>query len=102
MELVYDPRARCTSLAGRIAGETVRVFMIVATLGYSRHHFVAPFRHERQSAWLDGLELAFGHFAEVRHEVLLDPVFPDRARPSRRVAGLVGILRRSSWLAWLV
>jgi hypothetical protein len=29
-------------------------------------------RHERQSAWLDGLEAAFRHFGGVPHEVLLD------------------------------
>jgi len=53
-------------------GEAVRVHLSVATLGYSRRLFVAPFRHERQDAWLDGLELAFRHFGGVPREVLLD------------------------------
>jgi transposase len=55
-----------------VDGERVRVHLFVATLGYSRRCFVAPFRHERQSAWLDGLELTFRHFGGVPQEVLLD------------------------------
>ena len=42
-----------------IGGESVRVYLFVATLGYSRRMFVQAFRHERQSAWFDGLEAAF-------------------------------------------
>jgi transposase len=59
-----------------IADEPVRVFLFVATLGYSRCNFVAAFRHERQSAWLDGLERAFRHFGGVPEEVLLDNAKP--------------------------
>jgi transposase len=55
-----------------VEGETGRVFLFVATLGYSRRLFVRPFRHERQSAWFDGLEGAFRHFGGVTEEVLLD------------------------------
>ena len=55
-----------------IAGEPERVFLFVATLGFSRRGFVAAFRHERQSAWLDGLEGAFQHFGGVPEELLLD------------------------------
>jgi transposase len=55
-----------------IGAERVKVHLFVATLGYSRRHFVAVFRHERQSAWLEGLERAFQHFAGVPEEVLLD------------------------------
>jgi len=55
-----------------IGAERVKVHLFVATLGYSRRHFVAIFRHERQSAWLEGLERAFQHFAGVPEEVLLD------------------------------
>lgn len=55
-----------------IGGEVVRVRLFVATLGYSRRGFVTAFRHERQSAWLDGLEAAFRHFGGVPSEVLLD------------------------------
>jgi transposase len=59
-----------------IAEEPVRVFLFVATLGYSRRNFVAAFRHERQSAWLDGLERAFQHYGGVPEEVLLDNAKP--------------------------
>lgn len=50
----------------------VRVYFFVATLGYSRRCFVRAFRHERQSAWFDGLEATFRHFGGVSQEVLLD------------------------------
>jgi len=55
-----------------IGDERVRVFLFVATLGYSRRCYAQAFRHERQSAWLDGLEGAFRHFGGVPEEVLLD------------------------------
>jgi hypothetical protein len=55
-----------------IAEEVVRVHLFVATLGYSRRNFVAVFRHERQTAWMNGLERAFAHFAGVPREVLID------------------------------
>jgi hypothetical protein len=44
----------------------------VATLGWSRRCWVQAFRHERQSAWFDGIEGAFAHFGGVPKEVLLD------------------------------
>jgi hypothetical protein len=50
----------------------VRVYVFVATLGYSRRPYVRAFRHERQTAWFDGLEGAFRHFNGVPQEVLLD------------------------------
>src|SRR5512132_3237230 len=59
-----------------IAGEWIRVYLFVATLGYSRRGFVAAFRHERQSAWFEGLEGAFRHFGGVPREVLLDNAKP--------------------------
>ena len=55
-----------------VGGEPVRVHLFVATLGYSRRIFVQAFRHERQSAWLDGLEGAFAHFGGVPQEALID------------------------------
>ena len=55
-----------------IGEAVVRVHLFVATLGYSRRNFVAVFRHERQAAWMDGLERAFAHFAGVPREVLID------------------------------
>lgn len=51
-----------------IEGEDLgRVFLFVATLGYSRWVYAAAFRHERQSAWLEGTEGAFRHFGVDRH-----------------------------------
>jgi transposase len=55
-----------------IGAEKVRVYLFVATLGYSRRPYVQAFRHERQSAWFDGMEGAFHHFGGVTEEVLLD------------------------------
>jgi transposase len=55
-----------------IGSAPMRVYLFVATLGYSRRVFVQAFRHERQSAWLDGIEAAFGYFGGVVREVLLD------------------------------
>jgi transposase len=55
-----------------IGSELVRVYLFVATLGYSRRTFVQAFPDERQSAWLDGLEAAFCHFGGVPQEVLFD------------------------------
>jgi len=55
-----------------IGGEPVRVHLFVATLGYSRRPFVRASRHERQSAWFDGMEGAFQRFGGVPQEVLFD------------------------------
>jgi len=55
-----------------VGGERLRLYLFVATLGYSRRLFVRAFRHERQSVWFDGIEAAFGHFGGVPQEVLLD------------------------------
>jgi len=56
----------------RIEGESERVFLFVATLGYSRRNFVCAFRHERQSAWLTGIEAAFAHFGGRPQTLLID------------------------------
>ena len=56
----------------RIGDEVVRVYLFVATLGYSRRVYVRAFRHERQSAWFDGIEGAFEHFGGLPGDVLLD------------------------------
>ena len=55
-----------------IGDTAVRVQLFVATLGYSRRPFVRAFRHERQSAWFDGIEGAFRHFGGVPQEVVVD------------------------------
>jgi transposase len=55
----------------------------VATLGYSRRAFVAAFDHERQSAWLEGLERAFRYFG-------------DRARTQGKDERGVGYVKRNA------
>ena len=55
-----------------VADERVRVYLLVATLGYSRRCHVEAFRHERQSSWFRGLEGTFRHFGGVTKEVLID------------------------------
>src|SRR5215217_4344654 len=67
-----------------LGAERVRVHLFVATLGYSRRVYVRAFRHERQSAWFEGIEGAFGHFGGLPAEVLLDNA---RALVERHDAG---------------
>jgi len=55
-----------------IGGENVRIYLFVATLGYSRRLYVRAFRNERQESWFAGLEGAFRHFGGVTEEVLFD------------------------------
>ena len=55
-----------------IGDESVKVYLFVATLGYSRRLYVRPFRNERQDSWFAGLEGAFAHFGGVTEEVLFD------------------------------
>lgn len=55
-----------------IGGEPTKVKLFVATLGYSRRPYVAVFEHERQSAWLGGIEGAFRYFEGLPRELLLD------------------------------
>jgi transposase len=55
-----------------IGDENVKVYLFVATLGYSRRLYVQPFRNERQQSWFAGLEGAFRHFGGITEEVLFD------------------------------
>jgi transposase len=55
-----------------IGGASTKVFLFVATLGYSRRLHVRAFRNERQESWFEGLESTFRHFGGVTAEVLLD------------------------------
>lgn len=55
-----------------IAGVAEKLYFFVATLGYSRRPHVRVFRHERQTAWFEGLESAFHAFGGVPETVLLD------------------------------
>jgi transposase len=59
-----------------IAGERVKVHLFVATLGYSRRPYVAVFDHQRQAAWMAGIEGAFHYFGGRPREVLLDNAKP--------------------------
>jgi transposase len=67
-----------------LGAERARVHLSVATLGHSRRVYVRAFRHERQSAWFEGIEGAFGHFGGLPAEVLLDNA---RALVERHDAG---------------
>src|SRR5262245_23585753 len=55
-----------------IGGVKLRVYLFVATLGYSRRSHIRAFRNERQESWFDGLESAFTKFGGVTEEVLFD------------------------------
>jgi len=55
-----------------IAGDRVKVFLFVATLGYSRRLHVRAFCNERQQSWFDGLEGSFLRFGGIPEEVLFD------------------------------
>ena len=56
----------------QIGGANTKVYLFVATLGYSRRLYVRAFRNERQESWFGGLEGAFRHFGGVTEEVLFD------------------------------
>lgn len=55
-----------------IGGVLMKVFLFVATLGFSRRIYVEAFRHEGQVSWLTGLDGAFRHFDGIPEEVLMD------------------------------
>lgn len=56
----------------RIADHDVRVFVLVAVLGYSRRLFVRAFLAERHDDWREGVAGAFRRFGGVPREVLGD------------------------------
>lgn len=68
-QLQIDFGQRRIAIEGEDPG---RVYLFVATLGYSRRVYARAFRHERQSAWLEGIEGAFRHFGGLPGELLLD------------------------------
>lgn len=58
-------------------GETkTKIYLFVATLGYSRRMFIQMALHEKQTAWFLGLEGAFSHFKGIPQQVLLDNAKP--------------------------
>lgn len=56
----------------RIAGTSVTVHFMVATLSFSRRLFVKPFLSERQDDWRDGIAEAFRQFGGVTQTILGD------------------------------
>lgn len=55
-----------------IAGVSVRVFLLVAVLSYSRRLFVKPFLNQRADDWREGIAAAFVHFGGVPRVLLGD------------------------------
>ena len=55
-----------------IAGERMKVYFFVLTLGFSRRIYVRAFTDERRDSWFAGMESAFRHFGGVTGVVLLD------------------------------
>jgi hypothetical protein len=55
-----------------IAGASVRVFLLVAVLSYSRRLFVKAFLNERGDDWREGIAGAFAHFGGVSRTLLGD------------------------------
>jgi transposase len=59
-----------------IGESSEKVFLFVATLGFSRRIHVRAYHHERQENWFDGLESAFRAFGGVTEEILFDNARP--------------------------
>ncbi|MBL8954637.1 MAG: IS21 family transposase [Myxococcaceae bacterium] len=55
-----------------IAGQLVRVYLLVAVLSHSRRLFVKAFLNQRGDDWREGIAEAFMHFGGVPLEVLGD------------------------------
>lgn len=56
----------------QIGAQVVVVYLLVATLAYSRRLFVQAFHCERREAWLEGIANAFRHFGGVPETLLAD------------------------------
>jgi transposase len=56
----------------RLAGVSVRIFVLVAVLSYSRRLFVKAFLNERGDDWREGIAAAFAHFGGLPRTVLGD------------------------------
>ncbi|MBX3203575.1 MAG: IS21 family transposase [Labilithrix sp.] len=55
-----------------IAGQLVRVFLLVAVLSYSRRLFAKAFLNQRSDDWREGIAAAFRHFGGVPRTLLGD------------------------------
>lgn len=67
-----------------VGGILVKVFFLVAVLGYSRRLFVRAMLSERQGEWLSGLAAAFRHFGGVTRTLLVDNAGALVAKHDRR------------------
>jgi hypothetical protein len=56
----------------RLAGLSVKIYLLAAVLSYSRRIFVKAFLAERQDEWREGIAAAFCHFGGVPRTVLGD------------------------------
>jgi transposase len=56
----------------RIAGVSIRIFLLVAVLSYSRRLFVKAFLNERGDDWREGIAAAFTHFGGLPRTLLGD------------------------------
>ncbi len=59
-----------------IGGQRVRIYVFVATLGYSRRMYIRVSQRQRQTDWFEGIEGAFLRFGGIPVEVLLDNAKP--------------------------
>jgi len=59
-----------------VAGQLVKVYLLVAVLSFSRRLFVRAFLAERGDDWREGIAAAFVHFGGVPLEVLVDNARP--------------------------
>lgn len=59
-----------------IEGVKTKVYLFVATLGYSRRMYIRVSLHEKQTAWFGGMEGAFFHFQGIPQQILLDNAKP--------------------------
>jgi transposase len=56
----------------QIAGVSIRIFLLVAVLSYSRRLFVKAFLNERGDDWREGIAAAFTHFGGLPRTLLGD------------------------------
>jgi transposase len=80
-----------------IAGELVRVYLLVAVLGFSRRIFVKAFLAARQDDWLEGIADGFRHFGGVTRTALGDN---DRCLVERRDRATGAVVFTPAYLAF--
>ncbi len=79
-----------------VAGERVKAFVFVATLGYCRRTFARIYPSLQQRHWLEGVEAALRHFRGVPEECMVDNakalVLRWKGGPSRVPSGVRSLL----------